>query len=112
MRLATNLFQGLNILVSKMIENTDSNSLLNELKELFDKKGRFVKGKLVPTYNLKIVRSHKMAEVERDDSGRAWFVGGETHTNFIENNLTYSDEENDQLTSIEQAFALAVPFEK
>jgi hypothetical protein len=89
-----------------MIENTYSNILFNELKDLFDKKGRFIVGKLVPTYNLKIVRSHKMAEVERDESGRAWFVGGETHTNFIENNITYTDEENNQLTSIEQAFAL------
>lgn len=106
MRLATNLFQGLNKIVSKIIENTDSNSLHNELKELFDKKSRFIIGKLVPTYNLKIVRSHKMAEVERDESGRALFVGGETHTNFIENNITYTDEENNQLTSIEQALAL------
>ena len=61
-----------------MIEKTDSTSLLNELKELFELKGRFVKGKLVPTYNLKIVRSHKMAEVQRDDSGRARV--GETDT--------------------------------
>lgn len=95
-----------------MIEKTDSTSLLNELKQLFEEKGRFLKGKLVPTYNLKIVRSHKMAEVQRDDSGRAWFVGGETHTHFIENNLTYTDEENNQLTWIEQAFAIQVPFDK
>jgi len=77
-----------------MIQNTDSNSLLHELKQLFEAKGRYLHGKLVPTYNLKIVRSHKMAEVKRDDLGRAWFVGGETHLHFIENNITYTDQEN------------------
>lgn len=52
----------------------------------------------MPTYNLKIVRSHKAAQVQRDDN-HAWFVGGETHLNFIQNNKTYSDVENNKLTS-------------
>ena len=42
MRLATNLFQGLNYFVSSMVKSTDSNNLQSELRQLFEDKGRFV----------------------------------------------------------------------
>jgi len=83
-------------------------------------------GKTIPAYNLKVIRGHKLGEVQRkeepDENGvkHAWFAESETHSHFIENNQTYSDDEISKHVGIEDwdhllassSFAQAIGVEK
>ena len=44
------------------------------------------------------MRAHKIGELQRDEeTKRAWFTVGQTHSSHIEQSKTYSDEENRRL---------------
>lgn len=64
--------------------------------------GRLGDGKVEPTYYQKIFRSPKVAQIERAD-GRAWYGVCERHIDFINANVTYTEEENEKLISFAQA---------
>lgn len=64
------------------------------------------------TWNLKIVRSHKVGEVKRDpETKRAWYTEGEKHLDYINNNQTYSMEENSRLFDFGKASSSEFAYE-
>lgn len=52
---------------------------------MFKAKMRYnAKDKLIEPWQLKIVRSHKIGEIQRDEATkRAWFTVGQTHSDHI-----------------------------
>ena len=98
MRLGTNLYQGLKMMIDKEIDAGEFPTSLQNLKDTFEKMNRLKDGFPTPTWHQKIVRSHKVGEVQRDlQTKRAWFTEGEKHLDFINNNQTYTNEENSRL---------------
>ena len=65
MRLGTNLFQGLKILIEKEIDRNVGSFMdcFTDLLEKFGKKKRLDNGKILATWMMKIVRSHKQGVV-------------------------------------------------
>ncbi len=82
-------------MIDKEIESVDFPTSLQNFKDTYEKMNRLKDGFPTPPWHLKIVRSHKVGEVQRDIlTKRAWFTEGEKHLDFINNNQTYTDEEN------------------
>jgi hypothetical protein len=92
------------MIIDKEIDSKEFVTSLENLKETFGKMNR-LKGDIpTQTWSLKIVRSHKVGEVQRDpETKRAWFTEGEKHLDFINNNKTYTEEENSRLFDFDKA---------
>lgn len=105
MRLGTNLLQGLHKLIDKAIDDDKQSNeqVSQELESLFQAKFRFnAKDELIKPWQLKIQRSQKVGDIERDEeTKRAWFVNTQTHTDWIKEEKTYTPEENARLFGIE-----------
>lgn len=63
MRLGTNLYQGLKMIIDKEIDSKEFVTSLDNLKETFGKMNRLKDDIPTQTWSLKIVRSHKIGEV-------------------------------------------------
>ena len=86
------------MMIDQEIDSKEFLTSLENLKEAFNKKHRMKDDVPTPTWHLKIVRSHKIGEVQRDpETKRAWFTEGEKHLDFITKNHTYTEEENSLL---------------
>lgn len=71
---------------------------MDEIHKLFANKQRLQTDKVLDTWQMKIMRAHKIGELQRDEeTKRAWFTVGQTHSSHIEQSKTYSDEENQRL---------------
>lgn len=83
-RLGTNLYQGLKMIIDKEIDALTFTHALEDMKLNFELMNRLKDGIPVPTWHLKIVRSHKIGDIQRNvETKRAWFTEGEKHLDFI-----------------------------
>lgn len=111
-RLATNLFQGLELLVDAALsaEKGITQATVDELVSFFKAKGRFDEKKQIvtATWKLKHFKQPKVPVFHHEEGKEVRKDPGQLHSDFIKENLTYTDEENESLVDLVQEIPLGL----